>query len=317
MSYVTSAVSTQELAARALDVSMFVGNNVLERYQALPQWRSGGSWAAGSDLTDGNGPTRWAFDRQANLPTFPTSVAAFTTVSLIFDLTPGTADRDAFDSVFIFGHNFYQLGYCRITLEIADTNDFSGGSFFTVATWDDPATALRLASLSNIRWSSLRYMRLRIRCYTAADHLTPAAITTVPYLCELWCGRARQQPHFPQSNGYDEQATKSEVVDFVADDGAIIRYVKAEGQRFIDATYNPATETSIGIDAVATFRGWWKDCNYGSKPSVFVESPTTALATSSMIMYPDPSMNMTLNGPYDRNFRIRLDETSPYLSSET
>src|SRR5687768_212146 len=134
MPYSATTISSGEATALTADKPLFVGNSVLEDYNAIPQWRVSGSWASGTDISDNATYPVWrGFDRAADSFTQPTSVSGQATVYYICDLANGTDDLHTVDSVFIIGHNFGTLGATAL-VQIADDNAFST-NLITLATW--------------------------------------------------------------------------------------------------------------------------------------------------------------------------------------
>jgi hypothetical protein len=317
LAYVETTVSASELAALAKDIPLFVGNQILENYSALPQWRVSGSLASGSDISDNVDFPVWrGFDRGANSLTRSTGVNGQTEVSYICTLTPDDDDLHTADAAFIIQHNFHLLGgNVTITLDIADNNSFSS-NLITLATWVNPTAALRLGSLNfralSRRYTDITYLRLRIRKTSGAFS------TTIPSFGELWVGRRRQLAHFPVVPGWDERATRSNFVDHVSDGNVRSRYFLNNGQRFYQAELVTVDDDGTGYNETDEVRGWWQDCEEG-KPSIFVESPGTAVVTvgeSATIVFPGDENYMPLQGPFDRQASFDLAETSPHLQAE-
>lgn len=320
-SWSATTVTAGELAALAADRMLLIGNNILDSYNALPQWRVSGVLSSGSDITSTVNPTSWAFDRGASIRTKPTFSAGWTEVSFLCDLAGGQTA----DAALVWGHNFHELGgNIAITLDISNASDFGASqvtatdapaSFRTLAQWNNPSTGSRLFSLSlnglgllsDQRYTDVQYLRLRIR-------KTSGTFATAPEFGELWLGRRWQMPYMPEIP-WAEEAYESDVVDHHARSGVVTRYVRNRGRRTFDINFRAAgADNTYGLTTETQLRSWWSDCEQGSKPSILVVTPTSDRAAH--VVYPAPRLELPRVGPTERTASIPCVETAPYVALE-
>ncbi len=204
-----------ERTLRGRSYPYLIGNNVLERYNQLPQWRTSGTFSFGDDISDPDYPTTRAFDRQSHLVTRPdiAEIAAMNSageVSLLLELTPGSTSLYTVDTFIITGHNLHLFqGGADVYVDFdggsggVDVSDFSGtvyGALWDTNTtpWDD---GRRLISQevgitgTASRFTAIRYARIRI--VPAGDFEDDANNPLVPEIGEVWLGRRRQMSTMP------------------------------------------------------------------------------------------------------------------------
>lgn len=297
MAWSSAALTADEIAYAAADKPILVGIQALESPQTA-RWDSDGSLASGSDISATGYPARWSYDRRSAFPTKPNAGA--TNQYLTFRLN---ASPDDVDCAFIMGHNFGTIGGLTVTLEIADTNDFGGGTFKTIATWS-PTTDARLASLSlhhtgaaALRYSGLSYVRL----HTSGGSHTPE-------VGELWLGRRRQLKHKPNEPyaDYANHFVSSQRV-FETKSAVISTSVRHKGRRQLQAHINPSSSTYH--DAV---RNWFRDTNWGTRAFIWIENPSTAPASFNVMRLESPELYFPLiGGTAEREFTIKALEQGP------
>lgn len=325
MAWASTTIAAGELAALAADRMILVGNNVLESYNALPEWRTSGVLSSGTDITASVYPTSFGFDRGASVRTKPTYSAGWTEVSYVCNLSGGSTDVLSADTAVVWGHNFSELGgNLAITLDIANASDFGASqgtatdapaSFRTLAQWNNPTTSARLYSLSlnglgllsDQRYTSIQYLRLRIR-------KTSGTFSTAPEFGELWLGRRRQLPYFPDVP-WSEETYMSDVADHRSISGVITRYVRNRGGRLFDLALTMAgADPTYSIDPYTQLKSWWSECGYGSKASLLFLRPYST--TEVHVVYPEAKLEIPRQGPYERTTTLALSETAPFMSSE-
>lgn len=319
MPYVRSTIPADEVASYTADVPMLVGNNIASDYLAMPQWRLSGSWASGSNTTNSSYPTLRAFDGQGLARTQPTIGASEVEVSLIFDLTAGTDGPHTWDTALIWNHNLASLGTnFNVTLSVSDLESFTGGTTLVIAQWNGVGgfTSGRLVATSlsdgagtpNQRYTTVRYVRLRF--VTTSGFLAGA-----PSIGEVWLGRRRQMAYQPNVPWAEANLT-SDVADFVSKSGGRSRYVRNRGQRIFEPTWSFDGANPAGLNQETQMRAWFNECEQGSKPFLFFESPAAASPVAHVCYCDPPSLDMPVLGPFEREISMRFVEAAPYVQSE-
>jgi len=290
------SIGATDIALRADDRPIFMGRNWLrESTSVTPQWRSGGSWASGSDETDSNGPTSYLFDEFDHHQSYPDS--NLTTWYLIFDLG---ADVGVIDSVAILNHNFGS-SCAQIALELADDNAF--GVNLKICEAQTPTDNKRLVFLDlddtagggQLRYSNVRYLRLKLDPCTA-----------VPKIGEVIFSRRRQLKN-KSVLSFDPYNLRSKVEPFKTDSGVSVRYVRNKGQRVLTANFNPSQDAYIG-DIETLFD---TDTDFGTNPFLYIENPGTSPSDALWMEFDNPELIGPLSGWTERNFSLRATELGP------
>ena len=222
----------------------------------------------------------------------------------------------SFDTLCITGHNLNSLGAISVSLEIADSNTFGSNlkeiAKYTVSGSTDNRiliTNLNSAGGSNTysssgtaqRYSSVAYARLKIIHATAND---------VPKIGEIFLGtryQLQRNPDVPWNNKNEF----SSVTDFTALTGIVKRYVAYRGQaiRSFRASIAASAEITVIDD-------WFNDINEGTKPFLYIETPSSAADARIMIL-DDAALRFPLVGPSERVLEFSMTEQPPYLSVES
>ena len=75
MVWTNAALDADDVTRAAADKHLFVMSNVLEYASTLTgflaQWRTGGAWGAGTDISDADYPTSFLYDRSLQYYTKP------------------------------------------------------------------------------------------------------------------------------------------------------------------------------------------------------------------------------------------------------
>lgn len=269
MSYVQTALSAGLQSAHLASKPMLVGLNVLDDQQTQAQWRTTGSWASGSDLTDSDFPTTRLNDGRVHLVSKPTDVAT-TEYYVMLDLNTGTNEAHTADFAAVLGHNFGDLpGLITATLQIDDNSDFSTAvQLGTYSVPDNRAFAFTQFGVPDADWhtyTTIRYLRLRIT--------TNAADIGIPEIGQLVIGKARRLSQHP-TRPWDPDGTESDVADFAPKGGQGVRYVRSYGQAVLRQVQWQATGTDLyALDDVATLQSWRDDTKHLSAPFVGVLDP--------------------------------------------
>lgn len=336
------AVDAAELAQRDLDKPYLLGQNVARSYNALPQWRTSGSWSAGTDLTDPSFPTRrlidgsHAFASRMQLA----SATAVNELFLLFDLA-AAASREV-DTI-IVALDVRSCGTAvRIRAEIADdaaftvnlrtladAGDWSGtGAGDNRGNWKLIMHALSNGGGSpNQRLNTLRYLRLRFD--RNAGGVPP--FLDAPLVYEVTMGRRRQLAHFPVMP-HDDQRRYSEVADYVAYSGWDQRVVRHRGAQPFDLQIPMADGGSVaGVDEVTNLRAAYADAEDGTRTLYLVDQPlgggtlaNAGLANTTLnpprglhVRMVAPELGLPKIGPVARDMEpIRMRELPPFRTLE-
>lgn len=314
MAFSGTSLSAAVLAAKDADKPLFVGNNVLRNYNARPQWRTGGSLASGSDITDPSYPTWLGYDGKGASRTAPTLTGGSAAYSYLCDLVEGTAEEYTFDTCVVWNHNFHELnGTVTVRLEIADDNSFSS-NLTTLATWTFTGLTTQRGRIvefnlnNNRRYSSARYVRLRLTTNAGGG------FTTAPAFGELWLGRRRQLGYYPNLP-FEAKRLRSDVSDFKPKSGARIRYTLNEGQRVFSLVMSTGG-ANTSIDTEDELRGFWRDCRYGSRSFIFVPQPDTDGEDACVCLDDEADLGIPLLGPYEREGAFNFSEIAPFRQRE-
>lgn len=300
MAWSRTELSAADLAAMAADKPLFVGTNCLRDPSAV-EWRTGGSFAAGSDGTDSDYPTSQAYDGFAHgLDTRPSS--ANDPWYLICDF--GEA-RD-FDTVAIIGHN---LDGTAVAAQVADDNAFAT-NLQTVASWaptaSDP-TRLVSAALDHSGSSSFKYSAQYFRLY-----INPTG-ALVPRISELIVGR-RRQLQWTANDPYDPALYRTRGDSFRSKSGVMTFAARSVKQRLLDANY---TITSGYITTVASL--FELDTDGGQHPFLYIPAPSSAVNTAYLMRFAGGDVidhGLPYDGPVTRAWGLSAEEVPTYRSDE-
>ena len=209
-----------------------------------------------------------------------------------------------FDSVFILGHNFYDIGVTSVELGIADDH-LATSNYQMIYLWSGAAvTAKKLVALAldHTGGGSLRAYR--------AKHIfikVMAPSNFAPAIGELVLGTRRQLKHAP-AYPWDQYNSVSESKDTRSYAGIISRSVLNRGARKMKATFTPnlATTRQDLLDF------WRIDTACGTQPFMWVDNPLT-VPGDAFLMMPD----LSRSAPWDRKDRITYElaaeEQGPYF----
>lgn len=315
--YVAGTVSDAELAALSSDYPMLIGNNILERYDVAPIWATDNeTWSTpATDRSDANAPTRRLFDRAAVAPSEPTFETGHGQWGVLFNLDASTLTDGlhSFDTVTILNHNLASLGNpVTLFLTIADDTNFTsnaveilGGGLGLPVTSNERILVTNLAGV-NGRYAGVKYIWLSILADTGT-------IDIAPYIGEIILGRRRQLAHFPDVP-WEDRGSSSETVDHHAWSGTVTRYVKHSGRRDMDWTLRSGGSAEV-VDQENEVRSWWRECQFGTQPSVVVLHPQSS--PTPLYMLPEQAeLQMPVYGPYERAFKMRLREQPLFWQTE-
>jgi hypothetical protein len=261
MDYGSAQLGATSRANAAANKPLLVGAHSLRDVPSSVQWRTSGSWAAGSDGTDTtNGPASYLWDGFVDLRSKPSSAQA--TWYLIIN---HSATLTAFDCIFIISHNLGTLGGVTVTYEVADDNAYTS-NLVQVASWAVTTSTKRLVALKldhtgagiARQYTSVQYSRLKI---VAAGAVTPE-------IGELILGTRRQLTRKPNRE-FDPDHLRSYASKFRGGTRKVTSYVEAQGQKILNARFEP--DDSTEQNDIRAF--WQSDLDMGSHPFVWVPDP--------------------------------------------
>ena len=249
------------------------------------------------------------------------TTAGTTAVYLHFD---GNINPQIFDSVFIFNHNFNTLanslgGNIEVDIFIADDADFTvrlqnvtGTITFTAGVTNPRYSQLvlqdTLTPTTNPRFSGVEHVVVRITA-TASNF-----DTLVPAIGEVFLGRRRQLAR-KSIRPFDEEMFKSNFADVKSKSGSTTRHVFSSGQRVVKPNFSVGGANKYSIDDVNQLRQWYKECTFGTRPSVYLEDGNTAkpLLVTPMDLeeFELPQIDV-----FEREISLEFEEQPPFVSDE-
>jgi hypothetical protein len=266
------------------------------------EWRTGGSFAAGSDTTVAGYAAARAYDGYTDLPTKP---ALAGTVYYMLNLSGSPV---TFDGVAIIGHNFASLGINALTLQIADNNAFTT-NLIDIAAWDNSDTSERLTCLTLSsspgagtgtaqRYSNVPYVRLK---FEMDDLYQPEIGEFVLF--------KRTQLQWKPNRPYNSKLTVQSAQQQRADSGVVTTYARSRGARSLEAEL-----TVSGSSKITEVETWWDDTRQGTRQFVWVENPNSEPISSVHLMSfgdDDPQLDFDESGPNFRQLRLSAVEQGP------
>ena len=219
----------------------------------------------------------------------------------------------SFDTLIIAGHNFNSTGVSNVQLQLSNNSSFSSGVIGPFESGalsgdNDRIVCTNLnsedsgsydASGTAQRYSGVEWCRLVV---THSGDVTPE-------VGEIFLGTRYQLQRNPDVP-WDNKAEFSETTDFNAASGLVKRYVAFRGQarRQFRAPISASAEITV-IDS------WWDDIEEGTKPFVYIETPSSAAKAYIMII-DTPALAFPLVGPFERVLNFSMTEQPPYLARE-
>ena len=298
MTWSSSALSASEIAAAAADKHMVLARNVVRDnvFDAIIS-DTNGRWTD-TDITDPDYPTTELCNGRGHTGAKNTSTTA-QAVYFVFRL-----DGSAFDSAMVL---FADLPFtCTVTLEIDDNDNGSFSATTTLASWAGVDGSSRLVDLSlhggSWRYSGGAYLRLKV------DRGAPNL--GVVHLAEFWLARRRQLLYGLECPT-DDQATESDVTEFVARSRATQRIVHATRARSINGELLTADN-----DDTSTVRSIWDDSEDGTEPVVYVPNPNSS-PTDAFLGYLQPGLRMDAFEADLRRTPFSFLEVPPFRDGES
>lgn len=329
MVFFISDINADVRAQTLLGKPFFLVDECVRYRTTVPQWRVSGSWASGADITDATRPVRRVYDGQLGAPSSPDSsiVGGSSDVSLLLDLV-ASVDR-GFDTAMI-GVDLAGCGTgITVSLEIADTNDFTGASFLLLGSapnWEAVGNGNRKIILWDINnngneaGQDIREARyLRVRFSLAGNWAAP------PKVYEVALGRRAQFSHFPRyPHATDQRA--SIFSDYRADSGWVQRVIRSAGMQPIEMTLKPQAGGIHNIDDVAQINAWFQKTGYGARNFLYCDHPGLISDLTGAINVADPpvglwclpptSIAIPATGPNTYEFATAFPELPPYRINE-
>ena len=310
MAYSAAALTSAETTGFTNDKPMFV---VQQAGTASDAHFTSDGEHVDTDKTDSSFPAARAYDDLGSLLTkYASASASDSTKYYNFYFATGIT----FDTVIILGHNFNSLSLTTAAIEIADSEDFSsnqkriaaftisGGSAdsrFAIFNLNSESGGTAYSSSGTAqRYSNVQYVRLK---------LTKSSGSYIPEVGEIILGRRYQLQRNPDLP-YNNKNEQSLVSDYVSNSGITKRYTFYRGQavRAFQASISASAEITVIED-------WFNDINEGTRPFVYVETPSSSPKSQLMIL-DDAGLSFPLVGPTERRLAFGMTEQPPFLSRE-
>jgi len=305
MAWNSATIGATELALTAADKPMLLGANIMRDIDAA-YWVIAGTYTPGSDDTDSDGPTKFAWDdAQAGRTYASTNNDPH---YLVWKYTPSAAVAAAtglFDSVVILNHNLYTIG-ADITVEMSDSTDFATRKETLVAkyTVSSNRRQVHLDLNTDKRYGCSNtdpiYFRIKVEGQSA-----------VAKIGEVLLCRRRQLKHQPRV-GYDKLNLRSRVETFEASDGSRTVYVHHKGRQHIDMLLDPHEDAYIAD--IETF--YEDDTDMGTEPFLWLPEPTTDPQNAPFMRLDPPELSGPTPGYVQREFRFTAVELGPTFNAQ-
>lgn len=296
-----AALTADEISLAAADKPMILARNYMTDSGTSAKWTSDGNDGSADDSATGF-ETKYVkdnFDHKLSKPT-----TARTTQYLNINFGAGFASD--VDAIVIMNHNLGTISGVGVTVKVADDAAFSSGlkTIYTVT----PTTNKRIVAISLLeggdpsaqRFTAYRYMRVEFN----------KGSTITPSIGEILVIRRRQLKHKPNVP-YDPSAMISDVSVFKSATKAMAAYVRSKGQRRLSAMINPH-ETAYITDVLTWFN---TDTDYGTKPFLWLEDPTTSPSDAVWYRLNDASLAFPGVGFTEREVQIVAEEMGPNFLS--
>jgi hypothetical protein len=307
MAYSADNLTTAETTGFDNDKPMMVVQSASSPSDA--HWTTGGTHGS-ADVTDTTTPATRAYDSIGNLVT-KTNTASAATTTKYYNFYFSTAI--SFDTLIILGHNLNTIAATDVKLQLSNSDTFSSVinpyESGTLSGDDDRLICTNLNSEDSgsysssgtaQRYSGVEYCRLVI---THSGSKTPE-------IGEIILGTRHQLQRNPDVpwNNKDEY---SETTDFKALTGLVKRYVAYRGQAL--RRFRASISSS---DEIAVIDSWFNAINEGTKPFVYIETPSSG-ADARLMILDDTALRFPLVGPFERVLEFSMTEQPPYLSVES
>lgn len=295
MAWAAADLSSTVRALAAADKPLILASNVIRSAGGTYKWTAAGGNADAS-ITDSSYPTTYLHDSQMHLKTRPNASGVDRYLNFDFGAAGVT-----FDSIAILNHNLGTLGTYTVLFQIDNVANFASAT--TIATMTSGTSTKRLVSLdlkdtgSVARsFSGVQYARLKLS----------KAAGGLPQIGEVILGSRRQLKHQPEIP-WDEKHRRTTADRTTTDTGITTTYVRARGQRLMDATLSPAESTYID-DLRSLYES---DMDFGRYPFLWIDKPATSPQAAYWMQLDDLGWQMRLVGPTERQVRINAYEQGP------
>ena len=302
--WVSTPLTAAQIARMTADVPMFVHSNVTGDVgpDGVPQWRNGGSWAAGTDETVSDAVLTWSTSRLYDgRGTTPTRGASDDPQHLICSL-----DEVTFDAIAIIGHNFLAATVSEVRVEIADDDAFTS-RLEVLATWTSGfgsrlvSTTLGAAPgpIPPARYSNVPYLRVVIE-----------GASSDVQIGELFLG-TRWAPPQPQDDDADERATASLVDTAEAQSGRVQRVPRWTGRLQTALTWHPDT-----AEDVAGWRALYAGSQWGRDPVLWIPAPSSAPEAAYLVRLAT-DLAVANDAAEGYSTTVGMTELAPFVSKES
>lgn len=304
MAYTATVMSGAELTLFNAGNKPALGANASWRPNDV-QFRTGGSWAAGSDGTDASYPARRVYDGKWHLAA--KAASAQTTWYLIFDFSshPITFDAVVFGGHCATGptdHGNESIVGVTVTMEIADDNAYSVNKIDVSGAGGVASGAARRlwynlyhTGTTPYRYSNVSYARIK---------MTKGAAFT-PQFGEVSFVRRWMLEAFPAIPfaplGYD---LESSVDDYVSRNGVISRNGLARGKKAWTARMNPWQSPYT-----SNVRDWFLATGSGGRPFWWFDTVNGNYDFALMAL--DPKLSMPNVGYAEKDVTLTAVEQGP------
>jgi hypothetical protein len=293
-----TSLSSTIRALAAADQPLLFGENWMRDLATAPQWKQGGSWAAGADETAATGPTSYAYDDWDHQRTYPAT--AQTVWYFLIDF--GASGAGPFDTMAIL--NPANLTSVQVDAQVADNNAYST-NLRTIATVT-PTTGARIILLDldhgvgvEQQYSDTRFMRIK---FSGAAH--------IPRFGELIVSRRRQLKTSAVGT-YDPKPLSSKVAVFESDSGVDVAYTFHKNRRRVQGAWSMHEDAYVS-DWESLFE---TDTDGGTLPFVWIEKPGTASSTALWMRLNTFEMTGPLEGWTERLMSLDAIEKGPNFLS--
>lgn len=308
MAWTASALDANKVSATAADASLFIAQNILWSPATTPRWTVADTFAAGSQ-TDTSHPDYPALAAVGNFAYRGSRSRWSSGVTTYYYLCQAPASS-TFDAIAL-RLNWTALGTTSLTIKRAD--DIAGTNSASLATHTAVTPPARLLFLSlgtgNESFTGSGFIQVA---------LTSASTSIPPELGGLYVG-ARRVLNRRFERPYDEEPLEISAADFVARAANRQRIVQDGPAALFRGKYTAKDSGKYSLDDADTLRQIYVDCEYGTRPVIYVEEPSTASASAPdrfWYGYIPPSIRMQQIQGEAYMYDFAFDETKPYREPE-
>lgn len=299
MAYGSAAIGATEKALFDADMPVVIGKNYALDATAI-EWRQAGSFGAGADETDADGPTSYAVDGFDHHQTYPDAAQA--TWYLMFNL--GASNLGIIDSVELKNHNLYSEGVTAVTVDFDQNQNGNFAAVDTAATWNPQTTGTD----KRIVLLDLQHTGSDPRRYTDVQYMRIGFTGGVPQpkIGEVGVTRRRQlktRPELP----FDRTSWASRVNIFTSDSGVDTRYVYHKKRQSLSGVFKIHEDSYI-----TDWESFYEDDTDGATlPFWWIWEPTTTPSDGIWCNFVDSAMLGPSEGYTERLFAFTGIEQGP------